>query len=57
MADYRIIPDPKGTAAFQAEVTYPNGGLRVVGGFETQEAAKAWIADLRAWNADPEVRG
>ena len=57
MADYRIMPDPKGAAAFQVKITYPNGGVRVVDGFGTEAVALAWIADLRAWNADPEVSG
>jgi hypothetical protein len=51
MANYRIIPDTDGDDAFRVEIAYPSGHLKVIAGFKTEEAAQAWIVDLKAWNA------
>jgi hypothetical protein len=51
MADYQIIPDTDGLEAFQVEITYPSGHLKVIAGFKSEKAAEAWIVDLKAWNA------
>jgi hypothetical protein len=56
MVDYQIIPD--GPSAFKVEITFPSGYIQVVGRFQSEAAARVWMVDREARNAeaDPPVR-
>jgi hypothetical protein len=43
MDNYRVITD--GLTNFMVEITHKNGGIHTTGGFHTQFAADAWMAD------------
>ena len=50
MPDYRIIFD--GPSAFKVEMTCPSGYVQIVGRFLSEAAARVWVADREARNAE-----
>jgi hypothetical protein len=44
--DYRIFF--AGPSVFKVEVTFPNRFIQVIGRFQSEEAARVWVADREA---------
>jgi hypothetical protein len=50
MPDYRIIFD--GPSAFKVEITYPNRYIQVIGRFQSEAAARVWMAAREVRDAE-----
>ena len=50
MPDYQIFFD--GPSAFKVEITFPNRYIQVIGRFQSEEAARVWVADREARGAE-----
>jgi hypothetical protein len=52
--DYRIIAD--GPFTFKVEMTFPGGYVQIVGHFLSDAAARVWVAEREARNAEVKPR-